>query len=75
MSPPAPAPAGPAGRAREAVPCRGSAEPPLDGREAAGGTGWDGTGWDGTGRAPLAGTSSRSEVHLVEAAGNVQIFV
>lgn len=32
-------------------------------------------GWDGTGRVPVPGTSSRSEVHLVEAAGNVEIFV
>lgn len=41
----------------------------------AGGTGWDGTRWEGMGRVPLPGTSSRSEVHLVEAAGNVEIFV
>lgn len=38
------------------------------GRDA---VGWD---WDGMGRVPLPGTSSRSEVHLVEAAGNVESF-
>lgn len=37
--------------------------------------GWNWMGWDGMGRVPLLGTSSRSEVHLVEAAGNVESFV
>lgn len=37
--------------------------------------GQDGMGQDGMGRVPLPGTSSRSEVHLVEAAGSVESFV
>lgn len=39
------------------------------------GMGQDGMGWDGMGLVPLPGTSSRSEVHLVEAAGNVESFI
>lgn len=50
-------------------------EPPPDGMVGAGGTGRDGKGQDAKGWVPLPGTSSRSEVHLVEAAGNVKSSV
>lgn len=36
--------------------------------------GQNGMGRDGTRLPPMPGTSSRSEVHLVEAAGNVKSF-